>query len=49
MTAEKMADHILGVGLPPDMEGAASTWVDPEWRVRQRERAPMSKVWDGVF
>ena len=49
MTAEKMADHILGRSLAADVKGAASTWVDPEWKVRQRERAPARKVWDGVF
>ncbi|EOD06447.1 choline dehydrogenase [Emiliania huxleyi CCMP1516] len=50
MTAEKMADHILGQGmLPPDTAQAAKTWVDPEWRSRQRERAPKVKTWDGVF
>ena len=50
MTAEKMADHILGQGmLPPATAQAAMTWVDPEWRSRQRERAPKVKTWDGVF
>ena len=50
MTAEKMADHILGEGmLPPDEEQAAATWIDPEWRVRQRERPPLRQAWDGAW
>ena len=41
MTAEKLADAILGnAPLPPDHEAAAGTWIDPEWRVRQRECPP---------
>ena len=36
MAAEKVADHILGRALPPDHAAAAATWVDPEWRTRQR-------------
>ena len=49
MAAEKVADHILGRALPPDHAAAAATWVDPEWRTRQRERPPMRRVWDGQF
>jgi len=50
MTAEKMADHILGRGmLQPDVAQADATWVDPEWRTRQREREPLVKTWDCVF
>merc|ERR1712086_14208 len=50
MTAEKMADHILGKGmLQPDVAQANATWVDPEWKTRQREREPLVKTWDGVF
>ena len=50
MTAEKMADHILGLApLAPDHAQAEATWIDPEWRVRQREKEPAVKTWDGVF
>lgn len=50
MTAEKMADHILGKGmLPPDVAQAQATWTDPEYMTRQREKAPLVKTWDGVF
>ena len=49
MTAEKLADAILGRALPPDTEAAAAAWVDPEWRSRQREKAPQRQVWDGAF
>lgn len=49
MAAEKMADHILGKALPPDEAQAKATWIDPEWRARQRERPPLRKQWDGVF
>jgi choline dehydrogenase len=49
MLAEKMADHILGRALPPDHAQAAATWIDPEWRTRQRERPPVRKQWDGEF
>jgi choline dehydrogenase len=49
MTAEKMADHILGRALPPDVAQAEATWIDPEWRKRQRERPPMRQQWDGKF
>ena len=42
MVAEKMADHIAGRrALPPDEHAACATWVDPEWRARQRERPPL--------
>ena len=44
-----MADHILGTHLPPDAAAAAATWIDPEWKQRQRERPPMVRTWDGVF
>ena len=46
MTAEKMADHILGTALPPDHAAAAATWIDPEWRTRQREKPPVRQMWD---
>ena len=49
MTAEKLADHIVGRALPPDREAAAATWVDPEWRTRQREKLPEVKAWDQRF
>ena len=49
MTAEKMADHILDRALPPDLEAADATWVDPQWRTRQRESLPMRQTWDGQF
>jgi len=49
MTAEKMTDAILGTKLPPDVSGAAATWIDPEWKSRQRERPPMRQTWDGQF
>ena len=49
MTAEKMADHILGRALPADDAAAAASWVDPQWRDRQRERPPRRQTWDGVF
>jgi choline dehydrogenase len=50
MTAEKMADHILGKGmLPLDVEQAKATWIAPEWETKQRENAPLVKAWDGVF
>ena len=50
MTAEKIADHILGrAPLQPDTVGAAATWIDPHWRSRQRERSPARQVWDGQF
>jgi len=46
MTAEKMADAILGLPpLPPSDVPAANNaprgWVDPSWRENQREYAPM--------
>merc|ERR1712097_166737 len=37
MTAEKMADHILRRALPADHAQAEATWIDPQWRDRQRE------------
>jgi choline dehydrogenase len=46
MVAEKLADHIAGRALPPDHSAAAATWTDPEWRTRQRERAPLRPTWD---
>jgi choline dehydrogenase len=50
MTAEKMADHILGNPvLEPDYAQAQASWVDPEWQTRQREKAPVVKTWDGIF
>jgi choline dehydrogenase len=50
MTAEKMADHILGKGmLPPDVEQAKATWIASEWETKQRENEPLVKAWDGVF
>eukprot|EP00966_Prymnesium_polylepis_P261192 6033140-Prymnesium_polylepis.1 len=50
MTAEKLADAILGnEPLPPDHAQEAATWIDAEWRVRQRERPPARQVWDGQF
>ena len=49
MAAEKLADHVLGAALPPDHAAADATWVDPEWRTRQRERPPVRRMWDGVY
>ena len=50
MAAEKLADAILGrAALPPDEAAAAAVWTDPQWRSRQREKAPLRRVWDGVF
>ena len=50
MTAEKLSDAILGnEPLPPDHAAEAATWIDPEWRVRQREAAPARVAWDGSF
>ena len=49
MVAEKLADAILNRALPPDEAAAAAVWADPQWRSRQRERAPQRRVWDGVF
>ena len=49
MVAEKMSDHILGNMLQPDHEQAAATWIDPEWKTRQREKPPMVQTWDGIF
>ena len=46
MTAEKLADAILGrAALPPDEAAAAAVWIDPQWRSRQREKAPLRRVW----
>ena len=45
-----LADAILGrAALPPDEAAAAAVWIDPQWRSRQREKAPLRRVWDGVF
>ena len=49
MAAEKAADLILGTPLPPDAAAASATWIDPEWRTRQREREPMRATWDRRF
>ena len=49
MTAEKVADHVLGTALPADHAAAAATWTDPEWRTRQREGEPLTRTWDRVF
>ncbi|RMD47768.1 MAG: choline dehydrogenase [Alphaproteobacteria bacterium] len=38
MVGEKAADHILGRRLPRDER---EPWIDPLWRERQREGAPM--------
>ena len=45
MAAEKIADHILERALPPDHAAAGATWIDPEWRTRQRERPPARRTW----
>ena len=46
MVAEKLADSILGrAALPPDAAAAAAVWIDPQWRSRQREKAPLRRVW----
>ena len=50
LTAEKLSDAILGLPpLPPDEAAAAATWIDPEWRTRQRERPPLRQAWDGAW
>ena len=49
MAAEKCADHILGKALPPDHAQAAASWIDPEWRTRQRETPPVRQTWDRAF
>lgn len=49
MAAEKCADDILGEALPPDTAAADATWIDPEWRTRQRERPPVRATWNGAF
>ena len=38
MAAEKMADAILG--KPPLPPADAESWIDPEWRTRQRPHTP---------
>ena len=43
MTAEKLADAILGARAPPPPPAAEEYWVDPEWRTRQRERPPVAR------
>ena len=45
MTAEKMADHILRRALPADHAQAEATWIDPQWRDRQREAPPLRQTW----
>ena len=50
MTAEKLSDAILGnEPLPPDHDAAAATWIDSEWRTRQRECPPERLAWDGKW
>jgi choline dehydrogenase len=41
MVAERAADLILG---KEPLRQAAPVWRDPEWRSRQRERAPVRVV-----
>ena len=50
-----MAEIIVAAGASEPLvallstEAAAAAWVDPEWRSRQREKAPQRQVWDGGF
>ena len=44
MTAEKMADAILGNAPLPPPPAAENFWVDSEWRTRQREREPEAAI-----
>ena len=39
MVAEKAADIILA--KPPLKASDLTPWIDPEWKTRQRERAPL--------